>query len=207
MKTINIVPHQGIGDIIFGMTRQQVEHIISYKHYYEDKMLISDCIGVRYEDYHVTYKENKVVEIGINEPLDCTNTVLFNGIDMFRTKAEKVVDTLRKLSEYDCDCCDEYLSSTYYFKKFNMSLWRESAFHPKLLKQDWFLKLVVENEEYLEYEQRFWYFQQICLRDSSMTTIQMEKIPFHIGDGITCSEECTPTSQELRKLTSKYDLK
>lgn len=206
MKTIEIVPYQGIGDILFGMTRQQVEQMISCKVACEDKIPIEGYIGVRYEDYHITYKDSKVIEICINEPVDDAYTVLFKGIDLFRTKAEEVFERLRELSEYDCDCYDEYLSSTYGFKKFNMVLWRESAFHPKLLKEDWFLEYIAENEENLEYEQRFWYFQQVCLRDSSMSMTQMEKRPFHVEDVELDMEKSEPTSQELIEIAAKYGL-
>lgn len=207
MKVINVYPYHGIGDILFGMTRRQVEQIISCNSYCEDKILNDGYISVRYEDYHITYRDNEVVEICINEPLDNAYMVVFDGIDLFRTKAEEIFDTLKKLSEYDCDCYDEYLSSSYYFKAFNMALWRESAFHPKLLKEDWFLELISANEENLEYEQRFWFFQQVCLRDQSMPMDPpMEKSSFHIDEPKAGIEVSMPTPEELKELASKYGL-
>lgn len=207
MKVINVYPYHGIGDILFGMTRRQVEQIISCNSYCEDKILNDGYISVRYEDYHITYRDNEVVEICINEPLDNAYMVVFDGIDLFRTKAEEIFDTLKKFSKYDCDCYDEYLSSSYYFKAFNMTLWRESAFHPKLLKEDWFLELISANEENLEYEQKFCFFQQVCLRDQSMPMDPpMEKSSFHIDEPKTCIEVSMPTPEELKELASKYGL-
>ncbi len=88
-----------------------------------------------------------------------------------------------------------------------MILWRESAFHPKLLKEDWFLELISVNEENLEYEQRFWFFQQVCLRDPSMPMdLPMEKMLFHVDDPKICVETHIPTPEELKEVASKYGL-
>ena len=152
MQTIIVYPHKGIGSINFGMTRNEVEQIISPKHYGEQS--IYDSIFIQYSDYHITYKDNLVSEICVNKHDEYK--VLINNIDVFRTKAEEIFDTFKRNSEYDCDCEDEYLSRTYDFKDLGMSLWRESAYHPKLLNEEWFQELINEQEENLEYEQRFW---------------------------------------------------
>lgn len=113
---------------------------------------------------------------------------------------------LKELGEYDCDCYDEYLSWTYYFKAFAMNLWRESAFHPKLLKEDWFLELISEKEVDLEYEQRFCFFQQVCLTDSSIVHTPMRKSAFYIDDPRTYKVIDTPTPNELKEIACKYGL-
>lgn len=116
------------------MTRKEAEQILLPIHYKEESG--RNSILVRYDNYHITYKDNIVFEICINNLNGYK--VVFNNIDLFHTKAEDLFDSLRRLSDYDCDCEDEYLSCTYYFKDLGMTLWCESAFHPKLLQEAWF---------------------------------------------------------------------
>jgi hypothetical protein len=201
MKTIIVYPHRGIDNINFGMTRNKVEQIISPKHSGEQS--INDGIYIQYSDYHITYKDNVVTEIYFTKQDDFI--VLLNNIDLFHTKAEEIFDAYKRISEYDCDCEDEYLSWTFYFKDLGMSLWRESAYHPKLLNEKWFQELIDQQEENLEYEQRFWYFNQICLMNSVIDK-PMKRIKHHSEPIMTSPTIKTPTQEDLEKIKLKYKL-
>ncbi|MBU5676864.1 hypothetical protein KQI88_10585 [Alkaliphilus sp. MSJ-5] len=202
MNTIVVYPHKGIGNILFGMTRKEVEQILLPIHYKEEPG--RNGILVRYDNYHITYKDNIVFEICINNLNGYK--VVFNNIDLFHTKAEDIFNSLRRLSDYDCDCEDEYLSCTYYFKDLGMILWRESAFHPKLLQEGWFQKLISVQEENLEYEQRFWFFNQICLKNSMASDEPMKKAKFYVESTKASQAMKTPTQEELKEIALKYGL-
>ncbi|WDV48045.1 hypothetical protein PV797_10195 [Clostridiaceae bacterium M8S5] len=203
MKKIAIYPYEGIGNIKFGMTRKETEqsfHLTCY-----DEEINGEHVFVQYEDYCITYKNDRVFEITIDNIDDYK--VIYNGIDLFRTKVEDIFNCLKKISEYDCDCEDEYLSSTYYFKDLGKILWRESAFHPKLLQEEWFQKLINENEENLECEKRFWFFDQIILESSVNTFKKMEKVKFHIESPEKEQSIKPPTQDQLIQIALKYKLK
>ncbi|GEM_PF-2657787 len=205
MKTIIVTPHKGIGNIFFGMTRKEVEEIIGSKDYKGETK--ANDVSVGYEQYHITYKEDKVFEICINNIGG--SKVIFNGIDLFNTIAEEIFDALKLLSDYDYDCEDEYLSNTYYFKDFNMLLWREDAFHPKLLNKEPFQKFIAINEENLEYMKRYWYFDQICLKDPRDSFEPMVKIKNHYD--MDFKEEIQYAVEEIteekrREIMAKYNL-
>ncbi|WIV11824.1 hypothetical protein [Proteiniborus sp. MB09-C3] len=176
MKTVIVYPHKGIGNILFGMTRKEVEEILLPAYCKEEPE--GEGILVRYDDYHITYIEDIVSEIYMNNLENYK--VMLNDIDLFNTKAEDIFDSLKKLSDYDCDCEDEYLSCTYYFKDLGMTLWRESAFHPKLLQEEWFKRLIAVQEENLEYEQQFWFFSQVCLKNTMIPDETMEKAKSYV---------------------------
>jgi hypothetical protein len=200
LKTIVVYPHKGIGNILFGMSRYEVEQILLPKYYAEETT--PHGIFVRYIDFHITYQDNVVCEIGINNLNHYK--VIYNNIDLFHTKAEEIFDSLKKLSEYDCDCEDEYLSWTYYFKDLGMVLWRESVFHPKLLKEKWFQKRIDEQEENLEYEQRFWFFGQICLKNVSIPKEPMYKAKVYSETTNISPTIKPPTQEELKDIILKY---
>ncbi|MGF7058469.1 hypothetical protein [Brassicibacter mesophilus] len=202
MGTIVVYPHKGIGNILFGMTRKEVEQILFFTHYKEEPE--GEDILVRYDDYHITYKDNIVFEICINNFENYK--VVFNNIDLFHTKAEDIFDSLKKLSDYDYDCEDEYLSCTYYFKDLGMILWRESAFHPKLLQEEWFQELITAQKENLEYEKRFWFFNQVCLKNSPAPNKPIEKAKFYVESTKMSPDIKSPTQEELKEIAFKYGL-
>jgi len=202
METIVVYPQKGIGNILFGMTRQAVEQTL-LSTYYEEPL--KEGILVRYNDFHITYKDNMVDEICINN-LDHYR-VVFNNIDLFHTKAEEILDSLKRLSDYNCDGEDEYLSWTYYFKDLGMTLWRESVFHPKLLQKEWFQNIIADDETHLEYWQQFCFFNQICLKNSTSTDVPMEKAKFYIKPTNTSQTIIpSPTEERKKEIALKFGL-
>ncbi len=207
MKTLVVQPHKGIGKILFGMSRKEVEEIICEKLTSEYRYGNDDvkCVEVRYDEYCIDYKDDVVVDIYITN-FEKSNVVL-NGIDLFYTKAEDILDSLKLISDYDCDCEDENLGTAYYFKDLGLELWRERAYHPKLLNDDGFQRYISENEENLEYEQKFWYFQQIRLSKQIIYNKPMKKMKpndWSINEIIEIKE---PTQKELDDIAKKYGLK
>lgn len=207
MKTLVVQPHKGIGKILFGMSRKEVEEIICEKltseyRYRNDNV---ECVEVRYDEYSIDYKNDVVADIYITN-FDKSNVVL-NGIDLFYTKAEDILDLLKLISDYDCNCEDETLSTTYYFKDLGLELWRESAYHPKLLSNDGFQRYISENEENLEYEQRFWYFQQVKLSKQSIFNEPMKKMKPNDWSISEVIEINVPTQKEINDIAKKYGLK
>lgn len=167
---ISVVPHERIGELRLGMSPEQILAAIDMMR--NQKIPLSNCeletivyqindiTTIKYIDerffFIVRYKNNRAIEIGIDQQMsNCESVVLYN-IDVFRTSAERMISELKQRSSYHCDNADEQLATNYYFKDIGIHLWREDAFHFKLLKNEKYLKkygsLVTEKMQYLFFE-------------------------------------------------------
>lgn len=160
MKELIIIPNKSIGAIKLGMEREQVEKLFDYK--CEEEEQIGELLSVRYNRSRIIilYENNKVVEITLDSSISEEYNVILEEINLFTTKVEDIIKYLRNYSEYSYNSDDELLSTEYIFKDLGIVFWRESAFHPKLLDEDWFLEMSDENQEY---EKKFWYFNTLTL--------------------------------------------
>ena len=59
---------------------------------------------------------------------------------MFNTTAECIIDSLMKKDNVICNEKDLQLGTEYIFPKIGVRLWRERAFHPKLLKDPLYME-------------------------------------------------------------------
>lgn len=201
MKTIVVQHHKGIGKILFGMSRKEVEEKICEKVTNEYRY---ENVEVKYDEYCIEYKDDVVVEINITN-FEKSNVVL-NGIDLFYTKAEDILDSLKLISDYDCDCEDKNLGMTYHFKNLGLVLYRERAYHPKLLKDDGFQRYISKNEENLEYEQKFWYFTGVTLSNQINFNKPLEKSKLEDWSIDESVEIKVPTQKEVDDIVKKYGL-
>ena len=86
----------------------------------------------------VTFRNGEAVEIGINRDADSENPVVYQIKEMqhlalFQFPAELLVTYLKTFSDCIADSDDELLANEYVFPKLGLKLWRENAFHSKLL--------------------------------------------------------------------------
>lgn len=160
MKKLTIIPNKSIGAIKLGMERERVEKLFDYRH--EEEEQIGELLSVRYNRSQIIilYENNKVVEITLDSSISEEYDVILEEINLFTTKVEDIIKYLRNYSEYSYNTDDELLSTEYVFKDMGIVFWRESAFHPKLLKENWFNEMSEENKEY---EKRYWYFNTLTL--------------------------------------------
>ncbi len=71
---------------------------------------------------------------------------------------EELIPRLAREAEFVCDCVDPELACNYRFPTLGLELWREMAYHPKLLDNPEFQAHMRVLPENLEYEQTHgWY--------------------------------------------------
>lgn len=183
MNTLLIQPNIGIGDLKLGMTPDELEHaLLSMRRLWDssdnakpDIFLRSDCLRNELDDPHwitgryfdgcafflVQYYDGRAVEIGVERCLSQTTSVLLDELDVFALPAEELVCALKQKSSVLCDLPDEQLATNYEFPELGIRLWRESAFHPKLLKDEQWMQ---EMQLVLEEEMQYLYFGLVAVR-------------------------------------------
>lgn len=175
MNSIIITPHSSIGPLQLGMDHEQIlaaiQQLNDELQFSNDKKLIisqdkhDNQTSIRYMSdfffFMVQYQNNHAVEIAIDYELRNHIPIMLYGMDFFKTPAEEIVMSLKKLSNYTYDCLeDEQLSTTYEFHKLGLRLWRDDAFHPKLLNDAEYMdkmKFVIEDMYH------FLYFELIAI--------------------------------------------
>lgn len=83
------------------------------------------------------------------------------GMDCFQTTAEDLVEKLKSYGPFSCDCEDVQLGTEYLFDKIGVRLWRERAFHPKLLSDPVYVEKM---KAVLEDEYQYQYFAIVAVR-------------------------------------------
>lgn len=123
-----------------------------------------NLITGRYMDndlfFLVQYRNGKATEIGIQRDLSKVASIKLFGMDMFNTTAECIIDSLMKKDNAICNEKDLQLGTEYIFPEIGVRLWRERAFHPKLLKDPLYME---EMQAVLEDEYQYQYFQMITI--------------------------------------------
>ncbi|GKU77079.1 hypothetical protein [Paenibacillus sp. L3-i20] len=158
-----ITPNVGVGPIKIGMCKSEVDAIVKLnsKERRTDRMhspSLFNCVFAHFEydsEDRLSFiaLENNYTEDGI--------VCLYNGIDVFRTKADELVAKLDKLSPYDRN--NPELGYSYIFNELNICLWRPSVITEEDLHSERFLEMSLENQQY---EKRYLYFTQILVTAS-----------------------------------------
>ena len=177
MKEIIIEPNIGIDQLKLGMTSDEIEaaflrmrndwaEVGNTSVQMECSMETDDpnLTTGRYEDdysfFLVQYRNGKATEIGIQRDLSKVASIKLFGIDMFNTTAECIIDSLMKKDNVICNEKDLQLGTEYFFPEIGVRLWRERAFHPKLLKDPLYME---EMQAVLEDEYQYQYFQMVTI--------------------------------------------
>ena len=174
MKRLEVVPHEGIGPLMLGMSPEEILRALEQLHTEwscREKFDISkdmdadDCYTLRYTDdasfFMVSYKDDKAVEISINYLLREQAVIAIYDMDVFKTPAEELINVLKKLSSCTCDWEDEQLGTDYAFPGIGIRLWREEPFHPKLLSDK---KYMEQMKPVIDEMYRYLYFEIIGVR-------------------------------------------
>ena len=166
MKEIIIEPHIRIGQLKLGMTSDELENALlqmkkQWSNSSDEAMQMECCaetddpnlITGRYMDndsfFLVQYRNGKATEIGIQRDLSKVASIKLFGMDMFNTTAECIIDSLMKKDNVICNEKDLQLGTEYLFPEIGVRLWRERAFHLKLLKDPLYMEemqAVLEDE-------------------------------------------------------------
>lgn len=162
-------PNEGMGPFALGMTQAEAEDAL-------DKLNEEEHQAVEVwhrfggygspQSFQLEYEDGKLSRIGLDRCEDLK--VLYRGLDLMGTHAEDLIPALAKETGYVCDCEDHELACTYEFPALGLELWRESAYHPKLLAVPEFQELIQALPENLEYEQDHgWCFAQVWVQTGS----------------------------------------
>lgn len=204
MKEIIVRPNEGIGDISLGMTKAEVDELLKPSAWVKESFFAPKLSEMRYDQYQVTYREGRAVEIQILGRFMEECRILLGELDLFRTPAEQVFAALWELGPWDCDDEDTDMARTYSFSTLSLRLWRESAYHPKLEEEVWFRAW---GEEIRSDERQYRYFDTALVHTQEMALPPMEKCPSHLPNGISAPpSDRKPTPEELEAIARKYGL-
>ena len=179
MKEIIIIPHIGIGQLKLGMAPDELENALlqmkkQWSNSSDEAMQMERCaetgdpnlITGRYMDndsfFLVQYRNGKATEIGIQRELSKVASIKLFGLDMFNTTAECIIDSLMKKDNVVLQrkrTCN-WGNGNIFSPEIGVRLWRERAFHLKLLKDPLYME---EMQAVLEDEYQYQYFQMVTV--------------------------------------------
>ena len=170
-----ISPGEKIGPLELGMTPKQIWNAlsclcaewgfsISDTHIDETWEKGTGKLCCRYLNqkffFIVWYRQSRAIEIAVDLLLREQLPLLLYGMDIFQTEAEKVLAALKQVGPCLCDAGDEQLGTNYEFSSLGLRLWRERAFHRKLLLDKAYREeMALELEE----EYQYLYFQIVAV--------------------------------------------
>lgn len=179
MHCLVISPGEKIGPLELGMTPKQIWNAlsclcaewgfsISDTHIDETWEKGTGKLCCRY--FIVWYRQSRAIEIAVDLLLReqllvlLESKILFYGMDIFQTEAEKVLAALKQVEPCLCDAGDEQLGTNYEFSSLGLRLWRERAFHRKLLLDKAYRE---EMALVLEEEYQYLYFQIVAVMEKA----------------------------------------
>ena len=179
MHCLVISPGEKIGPLELGMTPKQIWNArsclcaewgfsISDTHIDETWEKGTGKLCCRYLNqkffFIVWYRQSRAIEIAVDLLLREQLLVLLYGMDIFQTEAEKVLAALKQVEPCLCDAGDEQLGTNYEFSSLGLRLWRERAFHRKLLLDKAYRE---EMALVLEEEYQYLYFQIVAVMEKA----------------------------------------
>jgi hypothetical protein len=122
MVEYDIVPHEGIGPIAFGMSREQSRAAMGTtpESFRESGQDASETDAYHKAAFQVFFGQDKVeyIELSADESV----TAMYKGRDVFETKAQDLVNFISQEAPYDPD--DPEIGFSYVFPKLELALWR-----------------------------------------------------------------------------------
>lgn len=171
---LNVTPHVGIGPLKLGMTMSEMENAARrlcqelYDRPDADRFLqlsqdaFGSCVTIRYNCgalfFLADFLEEKAVSVGVDRWTGELVPILLDGTNVFSTPAEPLLELLKEKDSLRFDGQDEQLACDCLFPALGIRLWREQAFHPKLLLDPLWVE---EMQAVLEDEKENLYFQII----------------------------------------------
>lgn len=178
METLTVLPREGIGRLRLGMTPDEIETALctmqaEWAELDNSKLDVTlqneiespGWLTGRYISstafFRVEYYRGRAVEIGVDSLIRERGNISLYGIDIFRTPAEEVIEALKTFSSCTCEIADKELATDCWFAEIGVRLWRERAFHPKLLQNKEYME---EMQLVLEDEYPYRYFQLVAVQ-------------------------------------------
>ena len=155
METFEVYPNKGIGPFRLGMTEDKVVEL--------QNRLFPGVFPGYY--CRTDYLDGRLAGVGLLA--DENRQILWDGLELTHVHVEELIPRLARKAEFACDCVDPELACNYRFPTLGLELWREMAYHPKLLDNPEFQAHMRVLPENLEYEQTHgWTFQAVWVRSS-----------------------------------------
>ncbi|WP_374017453.1 hypothetical protein ABU162_25395 [Paenibacillus thiaminolyticus] len=156
MDKIIIEPGHGVGVLKLGLTKNNVNECIqTFIQQYNDHE------NRHFENYVIPgYNENeKMIAVQVVRDLMKYANFECHGIDVFNTKAEKLVKYMDKISPYLRNW-ESAAGGHYVFPDIGLALYRSNAITEEDLKEEWFLAQSLENQEY---DMKYLFFESIMV--------------------------------------------
>jgi hypothetical protein len=125
MTTFNVVPHEGVGPVRLGMSRDEARSAMALPVQSFKKTESSTALTDAYLDscFQVFFDNEERVEYV--ELSHCKSFItLYNGINVFATKAEDLIEFISKTAPYDANRRE--LGYSYVFPALELSVWRST---------------------------------------------------------------------------------
>lgn len=121
METFEVYPNKGIGPFRLGMTEDKVVEL--------QNRLFPGVFPGYY--CRTNYLDGRLAGVGLLA--DENRQILWDGLELTHVHVEELIPRLARKAEFACDCVDPELACNYRFPTLGLELWREMAYHPKLL--------------------------------------------------------------------------
>src|SRR5215475_917071 len=117
-----VIPLEGIGPILLGMSRAESRSAMGIQPDTFRKGVDSPTLTDAYDNqgFHVYFDDDERVEY--IEIFPSRMSAVYKGVPVFQTKADELVAIITKDSHYDND--DPELGFSYVFPELELSLWR-----------------------------------------------------------------------------------
>jgi hypothetical protein len=158
VEILEIEQNAGIGQIKLGMEREDVYRVLRKQ---GDSSATIEWI----ENYHIEYRNNKVIFVEVPNSASNNCFVLFNGVDIFRTEVKLLVKYIAEYGKYDET--DWELGYTYRFPSLGIGLWRPSIFEYEMINNKDFKDMP---EEIQLDQMKYLYFEAVCVYASDYYT-------------------------------------
>jgi len=166
-ETIRLIPGESIGPLKLGMSPDEILNALESIQFQwppkgttpvqviEDRMFRPDGTRlIRYMNggsapvpffFIVEYKDDHAAEISVNRDLSVVwEQQMMRFVDFFATPADILIPYLKYFSACICGSADEDLGTEYIFPELGLRLWREMAFHPKMLADEAYMESIGE---------------------------------------------------------------
>lgn len=197
METFEVYPNKGIGPFRLGMTEDKVVEL--------QNRLFPGVFPGYY--CRTDYLDGRLAGVGLLA--DENRQILWDGLELTHVHVEELIPRLARKAEFACDCVDPELACNYRFPTLGLELWREMAYHPKLLDNPEFQAHMRVLPENLEYEQTHgWTFQAVWVRSSaSMAALPLEpcRAPYDGGPYHPTPEPRPVTPERLAAVAKNTD--
>ncbi|MGG4128751.1 hypothetical protein ABEW19_10790 [Paenibacillus illinoisensis] len=166
MDSIIITPNVGIGPFRLGMCKEEVEQTFrNLDHWRANDGILGNpsYIEMLFIREHFEYDANERVRfIQLINPhysghfcIPC----LFQGVDVFKTKAEDLIHTFKKKYPMVGDV-DPRTGFSFAIQELELCFWREGIMNDEIMKDPDFLEMSEENQEL---EKRYFYFTTVSI--------------------------------------------